>query len=42
MEDTILENNLNVIKWNIFRFIETLLPIIHKNKNVSIELLNLC
>ena len=27
-----------VIKWNIFRFAETLLPIIHKNKNVSIEL----
>ena len=27
-----------VIKWNIFRFAETLLPIIHKNKNVSLEL----
>ena len=27
-----------IIKWNMFRFAETLLPIIHKNKNVSIEL----
>jgi len=31
-------NQSKIIKWNIFRFAETLLPIIHKNKNVSIEL----
>ena len=31
-------NQSKIIKWNMFRFAEALLPLIHKNKNVSIEL----
>ena len=31
-------NQSTIIKWNIFRFAEALLPIIHKNKNQSIQL----